>query len=118
MKVVKKLVVKGMTLTSHTLIYHCLIYLHQTIVQTRVLKVSAIAYMSQSDVKIFLLWTEVVKTVTYTNEGYSEVRDVERNGNPLCIICQSSPSHFKASNLECHSPHTMLTYPRSFLKAT
>ena len=40
-----------MTLTSHTLIYHCLISLHQTIVQNRFLKVSAIAYMSKSDVK-------------------------------------------------------------------
>jgi len=44
-----------MTLTSHTLIYHCLIYLHQTILQNRFLKVSAIAYMSKSDVKRFLL---------------------------------------------------------------
>ena len=47
-----------MTLTSHTLIYHCLIYLHQTILQNRVLKVSAIAYMSKSDVKSL---TEVSK---------------------------------------------------------
>src|SRR4029434_6365589 len=25
----------------------------------------------------------------------------ERNGKPLCLICQTSLSHFKASNLEC-----------------
>src|SRR4029434_7154501 len=56
---------KGMTLTSHTLIYHCLIYLHQTIFQ-----VSAIAYMSKSDVKRFFIIDGSFKTVCNKDECY------------------------------------------------
>src|SRR4029434_8110480 len=57
---------KGMTLTSHTLIYHCLIYLHQTIFQKTVLKVSAIAYMSKSDVKRFFYYRRKFQNMNVT----------------------------------------------------
>ena len=66
-----------MKLTSHTLIHHCLIYLHQTIVQNRFLKVSAIAYMSKSDVKRFFIIDGSFKTVCNKDEcyvGFSPVR--------------------------------------------
>ena len=55
-----------MTLTSHTLIYHCLIYLHPTILQNGFLKVSAIAYMSKSDVKRFQVSKRSVKKMNVT----------------------------------------------------
>lgn len=43
---------------------------------------------------------------------------VERNGKPFCLICQTSLSHFKASNLERHFTSLHSTVAREFPKGS
>src|SRR4029434_2384623 len=42
----------------------------------------------------------------------------ERNGKPLCLICQTSLSHFKASNLERHLSTHHANIAQEFPKGT
>src|SRR4029434_2358504 len=98
---------KGMTLTSHTLIYHCLIYLHQTILQNRFLKVSAIAYMSKSVLNSLLSITNIIIfRATNRREGCTTAESIGFAGF-MCtrfkkLICVKNEPGFRQTRLRLH----------------